>query len=89
MISAPSRLLRSNGNNSLWLLSLLIFSFSLASCDLFKKLPENPNRPPVEEELGEIQPPIKVDPVTGEVMPVTVLVEKMDTVKWKELSTDR
>jgi hypothetical protein len=89
MISAPSRLLRSNGNNSIWLFALLIFAFSFASCDLFKKLPESPNRPPIEEELGEIQPPIKVDPVTGEIQPVTVLVEKMDTVKWKELSTDR
>lgn len=87
MTSAPNRLPRLNGNKSLWLLVLALSIFA-SSCDLFKKLPDDP-RPPKEDDLGEIQPPIKVDPVTGEIREVTVLVEKMDTIKWKELSTDR
>lgn len=87
MISAPNRLPRLNGNNSFWLF-VLIFSLFLSSCELFKKLPEDPSRPQ-DDDLGEIQPPTKVDPVTGEILPVTVLVEKMDTIQWKELSTDR
>ena len=86
MISAPNRLPLSNGNNRLWL--FLLLPLLLASCELFQKLPQDPDRNE-EDDLGEIQPPTKVDPETGELLPVTVLVEKMDTLKWKELSTDR
>jgi hypothetical protein len=88
MTSAPNRLPRLNGNNSIWIVALL-FSLVLSSCELFKKLPDDPKPPKDEDELGEIQPPVQIDPATGEIVPVTVLVEKMDTIKWKELSTDR
>ncbi|MBK7337152.1 MAG: amino acid ABC transporter substrate-binding protein [Saprospirales bacterium] len=88
MISAPNRHRQLNGNSRSWLF-VLILSLAFASCDLFKKLPDDSNKPPKEDDLGEIQPPTRVDPETGELIPVTVLVEKMDTVKWKELSTDR
>ena len=88
MISAPNRLPLSNGNSKRWLV-ILILPLFFASCELFKKLPDNQGTVPKEDDLGEIQPPTKVDPETGELMPVTMLVEKMDTIKWKELSTDR
>lgn len=88
MISAPNRHPLLNGNSRSWLV-VLILTLLFASCDLFKKLPDDRETRPKEDDLGEIQPPTKVDPETGELQPVTVLVEKMDTVKWKELSTDR
>jgi len=68
---------------------VLVLSLLFASCDLFKKVQDDTPKPPRDEDLGEIQPPLKVDPETGELRPVTVLVEKMDTVHLKELSTDR
>ena len=88
MTSAQNRLPRLNGNSHAWLL-LFALSLLFASCDLFKKLPEDRNIPPKEYELGDMQPPTRIDPATGELVPVTVLAGKMDTIKWRELSTDR
>jgi hypothetical protein len=86
MISVPNRQQRSNGNKWLWV-SMLLISFTI-SCDLFKKLPDDPVIDD-EEDLTDIQGPVQRDPETGEIQAVTVLSEQMDTVEWTLNSEDR
>lgn len=83
MILVQNPLPRLSGNK--WLLFSAIFclGFSLTSCELFKKLPDNDKVYKDEKTgLGEIQGPVTTDPVTGETQQIYVLVEDVDTIQW-------
>jgi hypothetical protein len=85
MISVPNHRLPLNGNNVLLLfLTLVLFG----SCDLFRKLPDD-GRVYDDDDIDVIQGPVTVDPETGDYQDVTTLVEKMDTIRWVELSPER
>lgn len=81
MILAPNHRQLLNGNK-LWIL-ILFFSFSFASCDMFKKVQkEEPQTTKTGEELEEIQGTLRYNPKTGEYEPVTEVTQKMDTINW-------
>ncbi len=81
MTSAPNLRQPSNGNKWLFLLILLI---PLAySCELFKPATGTTHKPPKDEDdIGELQGPVKVNPETGEFERVTTMTEPMDTMHW-------
>ncbi len=62
----------------------------LSSCDLFKPLqvPPSTEKEEKEEDLGEIGGGRVYNPETGEFESADdVLVEKMDTIRWRDIST--
>lgn len=90
MISVPNPLPPLNGNSWKLLIGVLFLGFSLSSCELFKKL-EDTDKVYEDEKngLGEIQGPVTTDPVTGEPQQIYVLVEEVDTIKWKLNSPEK
>ncbi|MEK7255193.1 MAG: hypothetical protein AAB316_10645, partial [Bacteroidota bacterium] len=75
----------------LFFLSLLLAANSLfSSCDWFKPA-QDPKRDKVykPEDIGEIQGTKVFDPETGEYRTVHEVTEKVDTVRFTELSADR
>ena len=86
MISALSRLPRLNGNR---LLIALFLGLSVSSCALFRKAETEEKPKEIGEELDPLPGKKVYDPETGQLVIVDQTpVEIMDTIKWKEISTD-
>jgi hypothetical protein len=89
MISAQSRLLRSNGSK---LLVFALLSLAVTSCALFRKAQTEEETAQKEEEEEELDPlPGKrvYDPETQTMVTVEETpVESMDTIKWEEIPID-
>jgi ABC-type branched-subunit amino acid transport system substrate-binding protein len=83
MTSAQNRRLLLSGNKWFFWPLILLFVWSVASCDLLKKIPDDDPISDDNKDLGEIQGPVQRDPVTGEIKEVTLLTIKMDTIDWK------
>ena len=68
-------------------LAFACIPFLLASCELFKKAQTTPGTDRSKEELDAIQGKRVYDPVTGTWVTVEeVVMEKMDTIMWKEVA---
>ncbi len=81
MISVPNLRQPLNGNKGLFLL-LFLLAFA-SSCELFKPAGGTGHKPPKDDDdIGDIQGPVKVNPETGEFERVTGMTEPMDTLHW-------
>lgn len=89
MISAPSRLLRLNGSKLSAAFGALLLLLSLSSCALFRKAPDTETPVKVEGEMDPIPGQKVYDPETGTMVVVQqATIEKMDTIKWRDVPTD-
>ncbi len=61
----------------------------MQACELFKPATGTTEKPPKEEDFGELQGPVKIDPETGEFERVTTMTEPMDTAHWTINSPDK
>ncbi len=59
------------------------------ACELFKPAADSSRKPDKEEELGDLQGPVKINPETGEFERVTSMTEPMDTAHWTINSTEK
>lgn len=86
MISALSRLPRLNGNS---LFIGMALGLSVSSCALFRKAETEEEPEEIGEELDPLSGRKVYDPETGQLVIIDETpVEAMDTIKWKEISTD-
>lgn len=86
MISAPSLQPLSNGNK---LLAICLVLLLLPSCSLFRKAQEEESKDKVGAELDPIPGKKIYDPETGTLVVVDrAPVESMDTIRWRDISTD-
>lgn len=88
MISAQNHRPPLNGSKRLILVALACLPSLFASCELFKKAQTTPGADKTKDELDPIQGKRVYDPVTGTWVTVEeVVMEKMDTILWKEVTT--
>ncbi len=89
MTSVPNLRQPSNGNKNRILLLLLLLLPLLHACELFKPATSTSHKPGKEEDLGDLQGPVKINPETGEFERVTSMTEPMDTAHWTVNSTEK